>query len=83
MFPCRLGFTRGGGSGQSWRLVLGHLRDVSLCVILTRATERVFLYMGRKQGAAQRGARIVDGASFCREAEGLGLVPSPMDSGKT
>ena len=41
MFLCRLGFPSGRRSGQSWCLVLGHFRDVSLCIILTRAAERV------------------------------------------
>ena len=53
MLRCRSSFLRRGGAGQSWRLVLGYHCDVFLCVLLTRAAERVFSYMGSKGWASR------------------------------
>jgi hypothetical protein len=53
MFAFRIIFSGRGVSGQSWRIVLGHICDVILCVFPTRVAERVFLYMLSK-GRARR-----------------------------
>ena len=39
MFRFRISFSGRRGSGQPWRLVLGHLRYVFLCVLPTRVSE--------------------------------------------